>query len=190
MADVKVDAAGRAPRLERAAPTRSRCAGPRWTPARTADAIFALNRPRNWHEFRAAAALFEVPAQNIVYADVDGNIGYQAPGRIPVRGKGDGTLAGAGLGPAVRLDAATSRSTSCPRVYNPPQGYIVTANQAVIDPGLPAPAHQGLVVRLPQPAHHELIEDELQQGKVDADDDARGCRSTTATASRRRWCRT
>src|SRR5690606_30537060 len=65
----------------------------RWTalePGRTADALFLLNAARNWSQFREAAALFEVPAQNLVYADVDGNIGYQTPGKIPVRSEGDG----------------------------------------------------------------------------------------------------
>ena len=54
-----------------------------------------------------------MPAQNIVYADVDGNIGYQSPGRIPVRGKGDGTWPAPGWDSGVRLEAATSRSPSC-----------------------------------------------------------------------------
>ena len=115
-----------------ATPYASRCAGPRWTRPH-GRRVFALNRAGNWAEFRAAAALFEVPAQNIVYADVDGNIGYQAPGRIPVRGKGDGTLA--------RRPAGTRRTTGSgfipfaelPYVFNPAAGYIVTANQAVVD---------------------------------------------------------
>ncbi len=68
------------------------------TPGTTASAIFPLNRARDWNEFRAAAALFDVPAQNMVYADVDGNIGYQAPGSIPVRLAGDGTV------PDARMD--------------------------------------------------------------------------------------
>ena len=55
------------------------------TPGRTADALFALDTAHDWTEFRSAAKLFDVPAQNLVYADVDGNIGYQAPGEIPIR---------------------------------------------------------------------------------------------------------
>ncbi|WP_040479821.1 penicillin acylase family protein [Longispora albida] len=106
----------------------------RWTaldPGRTIDALFAINKAGNWSEFRAAAAKFEVPAQNIVYADVDGNIGYQAPGRIPVRGKGDGRW------PAPGWDSAYDWKSfipfeELPSEYNPQRGYVVTANQAVI----------------------------------------------------------
>ena len=56
------------------------------TPGRTADAILALNSASDFGEFRTAAVWFEVPSQNLLYADVDGHIGYQMPGRIPVRG--------------------------------------------------------------------------------------------------------
>ncbi|MET1039061.1 MAG: penicillin acylase family protein, partial [Aeromicrobium sp.] len=65
----------------------------RWTaldPKPTIKAVFALNRMEDWDDFRAAAKLFTVPSQNLVYADVEGNIGYQAPGTIPVRTTGDG----------------------------------------------------------------------------------------------------
>ncbi|HEY2673768.1 MAG TPA: penicillin acylase family protein [Rugosimonospora sp.] len=108
----------------------------RWTaldPGHTMDALFALNSAGNWDQFRAAAAQFEVPAQNIVYADVDGNIGYQSPGRIPVRGKGDGRW------PAPGWDSAYDWTgylpfDELPSQLNPPQGFIATGNQAVIDP--------------------------------------------------------
>ncbi|MCL7021335.1 penicillin acylase family protein, partial [Vibrio vulnificus] len=64
-----------------------------WTalePSNTMDAVFALNTAADFDDFRSAAADFAVPAQNMIYADTAGNIGYQAPGRIPVRGAGDG----------------------------------------------------------------------------------------------------
>lgn len=105
----------------------------RWTaldPGRTADAIFALNAAQDWEGFRHAASLFEVPAQNLVYADVEGNIGYQAPGKVPVRRNGDGRWPVPGwtneyewIG-YIPFDAL-------PRVFNPDEGYIVTANQPV-----------------------------------------------------------
>ena len=79
-----------------------------WTalePGTTADAILALNRASDWDEFRAAAADFAVPAQNLVYADREGHIGYQAPGLVPIRKSGnDGRDAGRGLGVGQRLD--------------------------------------------------------------------------------------
>jgi len=107
-----------------------------WTalrPGRTMDALFALNTARDWTGFRAAAALFAVPSQNITYADVDGNIGYQAPGDIPVRSKGDGRW------PVPGWDSSYAWTgfvpfPELPYEYNPPRGYIVTANQEVVDP--------------------------------------------------------
>ncbi len=109
----------------------------RWTalePGRTGDAVMRLNKAGNWQEFRAAAALFEVPSQNMIYADVDGNIGYQSPGKIPVRGKGDGRYMVPGGDPAYDWTGYIPFQ-QLPSVYNPPQGYIVTANQAVAGPG-------------------------------------------------------
>jgi penicillin amidase len=111
----------------------------RWTalePGRTIDALFGINKAANWTEFRAAAALFDVPAQNLVYADVDGNIGYQAPGRIPVRGKGDGAWPAPGWDPAYDWTGYIPFA-ELPNVHNPPDATIVTANQAVIGPTYP-----------------------------------------------------
>ncbi|GHF74992.1 hypothetical protein GCM10010218_65050 [Streptomyces mashuensis] len=65
----------------------------RWTalePGKTMDALFALDQANDFTSFRKAAADFDVPSQNLIYADTKGNIGYQAPGRIPVRGKAEG----------------------------------------------------------------------------------------------------
>ena len=110
-----------------------------WTgliPSTTADAIFLLDRAGNWDEFRAAASKFAVPSQNLVYADTDGNIGYQAPGMIPIRRPGQ-----LGDRPAAGWDLATTWSgkfvafEDMPHELNPAEGFIVTANQAVTGPG-------------------------------------------------------
>jgi penicillin amidase len=111
----------------------------RWTaldPGRTVEAVFALNAARDWADFRRAAALFEVPAQNMVYADVDGNIGYQSPGRIPLRGKGDGKWPNPGWDPAYDWTGYVPFD-ELPTVRNPSEGYIVTANNAVVGPQYP-----------------------------------------------------
>ncbi|MEI5583329.1 penicillin acylase family protein [Agromyces sp. CCNWLW208] len=100
----------------------------------TPRAILALNRARGWEDFRAAAALFDVPAQNLLYADIDGNIGYQAPGRIPVRAAGDGTLPVPGWTSANGWTGFVDFAT-LPSVLNPERGYLVTANNAVDDGG-------------------------------------------------------
>ncbi len=108
----------------------------RWValePRPTADAIAAMNTAQNWEQFRAAAAKFDVPAQNLVYADVDGNIGYQAPGRIPVRSKGDGTWPVPGWTGEYEWEGYIPFD-ELPTVYNPRSGYIVTANNSAIGP--------------------------------------------------------
>ena len=106
-----------------------------WTalePSATADAILALDTATDWESFRTAAEQFAVPAQNLVYADREGHIGYQAPGRIPIRKSGnDGYLPAEGwradddwTGDYVPFDGL-------PSLLDPDEGFIVTANQAV-----------------------------------------------------------
>jgi penicillin amidase len=92
--------------------------------------FLALNRARNWKEFRDALSSYTGPMQNMVYADVDGHIGYYAPGRVPVRKSGDGstpydgsTDAGEWLG-YIPFD-------ELPHLFDPPSGIIVTANQRI-----------------------------------------------------------
>ena len=106
----------------------------RWTaldPGTAATAIFALSTAQNFDDFRVAASLFDVPAQNLVYADVEGNIGYQAPGRLPIRGAGDGWMPQPGWDS--RYDwTGFIPFEELPVSYNPPSGYIVTANNAIV----------------------------------------------------------
>ncbi|HEX5566349.1 MAG TPA: penicillin acylase family protein [Streptomyces sp.] len=109
----------------------------RWTaltPSNTMDAVFKLNAAKNFDQFRTAARDFAVPSQNLIYADTKGNIGYQAPGRIPVRGKGDGRYPSPGWDPEYEWTGYVPQE-ALPREYNPGRGYIVTANQAVVDGG-------------------------------------------------------
>jgi penicillin amidase len=117
------------------------------TPGQAMDSIIAMNRATNFDEFRQAARLLDAPAQSMIYADVDGNIGYQAPGRIPVRGPGreeipdppNVKIPSDGTWPQPGWDAAydwrgTLPFEQLPWVENPPEGYIVAANQAVTGP--------------------------------------------------------
>ncbi|MER5641815.1 penicillin acylase family protein [Kitasatospora sp. NPDC002227] len=108
-----------------------------WTalkPTRTMDAVFKLDRAANWGDFQKAAEDFAVPAQNLIYADTKGNIGYQAPGLVPVRGKGDGRYPAPGWDSAYDWKPDYVSFKSLPYSYNPADGYIVTANQAVVGP--------------------------------------------------------
>jgi penicillin amidase len=111
----------------------------RWTalePSSIVQALLRLNRARNWEEFRAALADWDVPGQNFVYADVDGHIGYQATGRIPIRAKGNGLLPVPGWTGEYEWTGYVPYE-EMPRRLDPPEGFIVTANNAVVDPAYP-----------------------------------------------------
>ncbi|GKQ39981.1 penicillin acylase family protein [Streptomyces sp. A012304] len=109
----------------------------KWTalePGRTMDAVFAMNKAADWKDFRGAAELFDVPSQNLIYADTDNHIGYQLPGKIPTRAKGhDGSVPAPGWDSKYRWTGYVDFD-ELPYEYDPERGYIVTANQAVIDP--------------------------------------------------------
>jgi penicillin amidase len=100
-------------------------------------AIWNINLASNWEEFREAARDFAVPAQNLTYADVDGNIAYQMPGNIPIRVEGhDGMLPVPGWNGEYDWQGFIPFE-ELPHSYNPSQGYIVTANNAVVDENYP-----------------------------------------------------
>ncbi len=105
----------------------------RWTalePGSVFEAIWGFNKAQNWQEFRQAGSHFIVPAQNLLYADVDGNIGYQMPGNVPIRKKGDGRLPVPGWTDEYDWTGYIPFA-ELPYVFNPPSGYIVTANNQV-----------------------------------------------------------
>src|SRR5215213_4372317 len=107
----------------------------RWTaldPAKNnADASSSLNRARNWKEFNTALESFTAPTQNIVYADVDGHIGYHAAGVVPIRKSGDGSVPYDGSADAGEWTSYIPVS-KLPTVFDPPSGIIVTANQRIV----------------------------------------------------------
>jgi penicillin amidase len=110
-----------------------------WTalePSSTFEAFLKFDQAQNWDEFRQAAQDLTVPAQNLVYADVDGNIGYQTPGKVPIRSKGDGTLPVPGWTGEYEWTGYIPFD-QLPYAYNPPQGFIATANNAVVGPDYP-----------------------------------------------------
>jgi penicillin amidase len=96
----------------------------------TADALRGVNLAKNWDEFGQALAKFVGPVQNFVYADVDGNIGYYLPGRIPARKEDDGGLPLAGWDRS-RADARYIPFAELPHAFNPPRGFIVNANNRI-----------------------------------------------------------
>jgi len=106
---------------------------------RTADAALGLAQAGNWDEFIQAVQRFDNPQQNMVYADVDGNIGYIAPAKVPIR-KPENDLKG--LVPAPGWDARYDWAgfipfEGLPKSYNPPSHAIITANHKVVTDDYP-----------------------------------------------------
>jgi penicillin G amidase len=113
----------------------------RWTAADTAGfefPILEINRAQNWQQFTAALARWPGPAQNFVYADVDGNIGYHAAGRLPIRRGYAGDVPVDGTSGDFDWDGYIPFD-KLPSAYNPPEGIIATANQNPFPPDYPYP---------------------------------------------------
>ncbi len=107
----------------------------RWTALEFSDELIAMtkiNSAENWNQFQAGLEMFKVPGQNFVYADIDGNIGYKAGVKLPIR-KNNST--------SFVFDGTKSESDwtgfvpfrENPKLFNPPQGYIASANNKIIE---------------------------------------------------------
>lgn len=101
---------------------------------RTAEAIYRLNHARDWTSFRDAMRNFHSPQQNISYADVDGNIGFVAPARVPVRNNGGGLVPVPGWTGEYDWQGFIPFE-ELPQTYNPAAGRIVSANHRVAPVG-------------------------------------------------------
>jgi penicillin G amidase len=124
------------------------------------DPFFRLDSAENWQEFRQALAEFDAPSQNAVFADIDGNIGYQATGKIPTRAAGDGSL------PVNGSDNASEWTgyipfEKLPSIYNPPSGIIATANGRISPEKYP----YSISVEWESPWRTDRIYHVLQSGK-------------------------
>ena len=105
-------------------------------PDRTVEALFAINRARDWGEFRAAAANFHAPHQNLFFAATDGDIGFISAGRIPIRKAGDGRMPVSGAD-GVHDWQGFIPFEMLPRMHNPSSGRIVNANNRLVDDDYP-----------------------------------------------------
>jgi penicillin amidase len=111
----------------------------RWTalqPSTLLSSVLELNRAHNWQTFRAALAKWDVPAQNFVYADVEGQIGYVLAGAMPIRAKGDGRLPVPGWNGEYEWIGMIPPA-EMPHVLNPESGYFVTANNCIVGDDYP-----------------------------------------------------
>ena len=91
-------------------------------------AFLDLDRAENWQQFREALSRMSGPGSNFVYADVDGNIGYQVAGWLPIRKNYDGSVPVSGESGTYEWEGYIPFD-QLPSIYNPPDGIIVTANQ-------------------------------------------------------------
>jgi penicillin amidase len=111
----------------------------RWTSLEPEAMLYALDgmmRARNCLEFREALRHWSAPIQNMVYADTEGNIAYSFPGRLPIRAKGDGQLPVPGWTDEYEWLGYVPFE-ELPHLYNPPQGYVATANNQVVGDDFP-----------------------------------------------------
>jgi penicillin G amidase len=135
----------------------------RWTALDPDDsslvAFLKLNEAGNWDQFTAALRDFVVPSQNFVYADVDGHIGYYAPGRIPIRASGDGAAPAEGWSGNAEWTGWVPFD-ELPHLYDPPTHAIVTANHRPAPPSYPH--HLGL--EWPEPYRAQRIWELLGSG--------------------------
>ncbi len=92
--------------------------------------FFAVDSAQNWEQFVRGFSELDAPGQNVVYADVDGNIGYHTTGKVPIRASGDGSLPEDGSNNAHEWTGYIPFD-KLPSVFNPPSGIIATANSRI-----------------------------------------------------------
>jgi penicillin G amidase len=117
----------------------------RWTGSEPGTAGYlaglALDRARGGKDFREALRRWKMPGENFVYADVDGNIGYQAAGLAPVRRKGTGLLPAPG-GSGEYDWVGFRRLEELPNAWNPAEGFLATSNNNTLQPGGPVVGYE------------------------------------------------
>jgi penicillin G amidase len=125
---VEVTSTRHGPIISELIPGENRKLALRWTLYDSLyDPFFDVDSASNWSEFRKALAPWDSPSQNAVYADVDGHIGYQATGHIPIRGEGDGSLPVNGSDDFHEWIGYVPFD-ELPSAYDPPSGIVATAN--------------------------------------------------------------
>jgi penicillin amidase len=92
--------------------------------------FLAVDSAQNWEQFVRGFSEFDAPGQNVVYADVEGNIGYHATGKVPIRASGDGSLPENGSDNAHEWTGYIPFD-KLPSVFNPRSGIIATANSRI-----------------------------------------------------------
>lgn len=133
-----------------------------WTalePTLELEAVMQMNKANDWESFEKALENFHAPAQNFVFASPDGTIAYKANGRIPLRKLGDGQLPVPGDSSEYGWEGYIPYD-ELPRVVNPDEGFIATANNEVV--GAEYPYH--ITKFWAQPYRYERIAEVLESG--------------------------
>ena len=133
-----------------------------WTalePTLEFEAILEMNKSSDWEGFEKALEKFHAPAQNFVFASTDGTIAYKANGRIPIRKQGDAQLAVPGDSSEYGWNGYVPYD-ELPRVVNPDEGFIATANNEVVDETYP----HHITKFWAQPYRYERIAEVLREG--------------------------
>lgn len=138
-ADVTLDVivTGHGPIVSDLFPGETRKLALRWViydPLPIATPLFDVDSAQNWEQFRKAFSVWPTPSQNVVYADVDGHIGYQAMGFVPIRASGDGTVPEPGADGKHDWTGYLAFD-KLPSLYDPPSGIIATANGRITPDG-------------------------------------------------------
>jgi penicillin amidase len=102
--------------------------------------VLDIDRARDWGQFQAALSRFPGPGSNFVYADIDGNIGYHAAGRLPIRRGFSGDVPVDGSSGDFDWDGIIPFE-KLPSVFNPPGGIIASANQNPFPANYPYPVN-------------------------------------------------
>jgi len=126
-------------KMEAGAQDASSLISMRWTGSEIsndAGAFYRIDKSNNWQDFQDALKLFTVPAQNFVYADIDGNIGYRTGGKLPIRKIKGPTLPFPGWTDEYDWNGFVPFD-QMPHVLNPRDGFVATANNKIIDDSYP-----------------------------------------------------
>jgi penicillin amidase len=121
-----------------------------------------MDQARTWQEFRDACAYSRIPAENMVWADKDGNIGYQAVGIAPQRPNWSGLLPVPGDG-RYEWDGFLPIK-ALPHVENPEKGFFNTSNNYLIPPGWPY--KEALHYTWADPYRADRVEEFLRSGRM------------------------
>ncbi|MBL8669226.1 MAG: penicillin acylase family protein [Alphaproteobacteria bacterium] len=105
---------------------------------RSMEGLVRLNLARDRQEFVTVAPLVNAPIQNVFYADRAGNIGFMAPGLIPVRESHDGRYPVTGWD-RPRIWSGYVPAAQMPSAANPPDGVLINANNRIVPPDYPFP---------------------------------------------------